>query len=170
MDDGEHIKEVYAHFGLAIYLAQVLEHGFVNALVCADLLPRLAGPVSSKEQWASEFDTFMDGHFEHTLGKLIKIIQNQVAVPAVLEKKLGEALKLRNFLAHGFFRERAVEFASFSGREKMLTELKAAQQQFKRADLELEEVAKPYRLKIGFTDERLAKAYEDFCGEAGINR
>ena len=112
----------------------------------------------------------MDGHFEHTLGKLIKILQKQVAVPAALEETLGEALKLRNFLAHGFFRERAVEFTSFSGREKMLTELEAAQQQFERADLELEAVAKPYRLKIGFTDERLAKAYEEFCGEAGINR
>jgi len=39
MEDGEHIKEVYAHFGLAIYLAQVLEHGIVNALVCADFVP-----------------------------------------------------------------------------------------------------------------------------------
>lgn len=56
MDDGEHIKEVYAYFGLAIYLAQVLEHGIVNALVCADLVPRRAGQVTSNEQWASEFD------------------------------------------------------------------------------------------------------------------
>lgn len=52
----------------------------------------------------------------------------------------------------------------------MLTELTAAQEQFERADLELEAVAKPYRLKIGFTDERLAKAYEEFCSEAGIIR
>lgn len=170
MDNGEHIKEVYAHFGLAIYLAQVLEHGIVNTLVCADLVPRRARHVSSKEQWASEFDAFMGGHFENTLGKLIKILQKQVTVPAALEKTLREALRLRNFLAHGFFRERAVEFASFSGREKMLVELKLAQQQFKRADIDLEAVAKPYRLKIGFTDERLAKAYEEFCREAGIDR
>lgn len=112
----------------------------------------------------------MDGHFAHTLGKLIKILQKQVTVPAALEKTLGEALRLRNFLAHGFFHERAVEFASFSGREKMIAELKAAQQQFERADRELEAVTKPYRLKIGFTDERLAKAYEEFCDKAGISR
>jgi hypothetical protein len=35
----EHVKTVYAHFGLAVYLAQVLEHGLVNALVFVDLLP-----------------------------------------------------------------------------------------------------------------------------------
>jgi len=26
----EHVKTVYAHFGLALYLAQVLEHGLAN--------------------------------------------------------------------------------------------------------------------------------------------
>jgi len=170
MDDEEHIKEVYAHFGLSIYLAQVLEHGIVNALVCADLVPRRAGQVSSKEQWASEFDAFMEGHFEHTLGKLIKILQKHVAVPTALEQTLRETLGLRNFLAHGFFRKRIVKFASFQGREEMLKELQSAQQQFERAEKELEAVAKPFRLKIGFTDEQLIKAYEKFCSAAGINR
>jgi hypothetical protein len=169
MDDGEHIKEVYAHFGLSIYLAQVFEHGIVNALVYADLVPRRAGKVSSKEQWASEFDIFMEGNFEHTLGKLIKIFQNHVTTPVALEQTLKETLKLRNFLAHGFFRERAVEFVSFQGREKMLKELERAQQQFERADKELEAVVRPFRLKIGFTDERLEKAYEELCYSAGVN-
>ncbi len=73
-----------------------------------------------------------------------------------------EALELRNFLAHRFFRKRAVEFASFSGREKMLAELKVAQQQFEHADLALVAVVKPYRHKIGFTDERLAKALQRY--------
>jgi hypothetical protein len=36
-DEGEHIKEVFAHFGLALYLAQCLEHGIVNALSQLDL-------------------------------------------------------------------------------------------------------------------------------------
>jgi hypothetical protein len=30
-DQGEHVKEVCARFGLAVYCAQVLEHGLVNA-------------------------------------------------------------------------------------------------------------------------------------------
>lgn len=39
-DEDEHVKEVYARFGLAVYFAQVLEHGLVNALVILFLLPR----------------------------------------------------------------------------------------------------------------------------------
>ncbi|WP_269077590.1 hypothetical protein [Xanthomonas cannabis] len=31
-DHGEQVKEIYARFGLAIYQAQCLEHGLVNAL------------------------------------------------------------------------------------------------------------------------------------------
>tara|TARA_R110001583_G_C5419106_1_gene387649 strand:- start:39 stop:200 length:162 start_codon:yes stop_codon:yes gene_type:complete len=52
MDEGEHVKDVYAHFGLAMYLAQVLEHGIVNALVYTDLIPRRAKDIASSEQWA----------------------------------------------------------------------------------------------------------------------
>ncbi|MDP1548243.1 MAG: hypothetical protein Q8L87_19690, partial [Anaerolineales bacterium] len=33
----EQIKTVYAHFGLALYLAQVLEHGLANALIYSGL-------------------------------------------------------------------------------------------------------------------------------------
>jgi hypothetical protein len=65
-DDGtnEHVKTVYAQFGLALYLAQVLEHGLANALMCAELLPRRAGKPVPRKEWEAEFDTFMDQKFE----------------------------------------------------------------------------------------------------------
>ena len=34
-DDNYHTREVYANFGLAVYHAQVLEHGVVNLLTFA---------------------------------------------------------------------------------------------------------------------------------------
>ncbi len=169
-DEGEHIKEVYANFGLAIYLGQVLEHGIVNALVYTDLVPRRTGHIGSKEQWEAEFDAFMGRHFEGTLGTLIKTLQRHVAVPASVEASLKEALKLRNFLVHGYFRERAMDLASFKGRVKMLAELEEAHKVLQRADQELESVARPYREKVGFTDERLQDAYNQMLREAGINR
>lgn len=47
-DENEHVKSVYAHFGWAMYLVQVLECGLANTMMCAELLPRRAGnPVSS---------------------------------------------------------------------------------------------------------------------------
>jgi len=55
----EHVKTVYAHYGLAIYLAQVLEHGLANALVCSDLMARRASNPVPRKEWECEFDAFL---------------------------------------------------------------------------------------------------------------
>ena len=53
-DDGEHEKEVFARFGLAMYRAQVLEHGIVNALAVLDLIPSRRHLARSREDWGAE--------------------------------------------------------------------------------------------------------------------
>jgi hypothetical protein len=163
-DDGtdEHVKTVYAHFGLALYLAQVLEHGLANALMCAGLLPRRAGKPVPRKQWEVEFDAFMDQQFEQTLGRLIQSLRTATSVPTDLENILADALKTRNFLAHHFFRERAESFMSRDGREKMIQELERAQKLFEVADERLSAVAKPLREKYGLSDERLKPFEEEY--------
>ena len=119
----EHVKTVYAHFGLALYLAQVLEHGLANALMYAELLPRRAGKPVLRKQWEAEFDGFMNQQFEQTLGRLIRGLGKTTPVPTDLEDLLTDALKTRNFLAHHFFRERAEYFVSL--RQQPLTQNKS---------------------------------------------
>ena len=60
MDKSEHVKEVYAHFGLAIYLAQVLEYALGHALVYVDLIPQQLKRKCTREQWIQKYDSFMD--------------------------------------------------------------------------------------------------------------
>lgn len=48
----EQVKEIYANFGLAVYQAQCLEHGLVNALVLLDLIPNRRKLTKSAEEWA----------------------------------------------------------------------------------------------------------------------
>ena len=158
----EHVKTVYAHFGLALYLAQVLEHGLANALMCAELLPRRAGKPVPRKEWEAEFDAFMDQQFEQTLGRLIRGLRSATSVPADLEGLLTDALKTRNFLTHHFFRERAESFMSRDGREKMIREFELAQKLFEAADERLTEVAKPLREKYGLSDERLKPFEEEY--------
>jgi len=164
-DEGAQIREVYAHFGLTLYLAQVLEHGIVNALVYAELIPARTGKVSSHEQWAKEFDTFMGLHFEKTLGRLIDYLDSKVAVPGTLADILRRALTKRNWLAHSYFRDRAADFMSPEGRWKMIEELQAAQKLFQDADKLLEQTIRPFRERFGFTDERLEKMFEEYMDE-----
>lgn len=161
----EHVKTVYAHFGLAQYLAQVLEHGLANTLVYAELLPRRAGEPVPRKQWEEEFDGFMNQQFEKTLGRLIRGLRAITSVPTDLEDLLNNALKTRNFLAHHFFRERAESFMSRKGREEMIEELDQAQTLFSLADEKLAEVADPLREKYGLTDERLIPFQQKYAAQ-----
>ncbi len=159
---GEHVKTVYAHFGLALYLAHVLEHGLANALMFAELLPRRAGKPIPRKAWETEFDAFMDQQFEQTLGRLIRGLRNATSVPAELEGLLIDALKTRNFLSHHFFRERAEAFMSQDGREAMIRELEHAQRLFGVADEKLTNIVKPLRDRYGLTDERMKPFEQEY--------
>jgi hypothetical protein len=157
----EHVKTVYAHYGVALYFAQCLEHGLANALVYVDLIPRSARAARTSDQWTTEFDAFMGRSFEQTLGRLIRDLRLATAVPQDLEDQLTLALKRRNWLAHNYFRERASQFMSAGGRDDMIQELEEAQALFQRVDDLLGQAVKPVREKYGLTDDKLEKFYAD---------
>lgn len=156
----EHVRSVYAHFGLAVYLAQVFEHGLINALVFLELLPNRAGNPVPQKQWEAEFDSFLERNFETTLGKLIRSLKAVTPIPSDLEAVLSDALTKRNFLAHHFFRERSDEFMSQEGRERMIVELQNTQALFDGADAKLSEATKSAMEKYGFTDKRVEQFLE----------
>jgi hypothetical protein len=153
--EDEHVKSVYAHFGLAMYLVQVLECGLANIMMCAELLPRRAGEPVPKREWEAEFDAFMSEQYRQTLGRLIRGLSSATSVPSDLEAVLTEALEKRNYLTHHYFRERAEAFMSWKGRQNMIEELQAAQKLFDVAAARLTAVEMPLREKYGLTDECL---------------
>jgi hypothetical protein len=167
MDENEHTKNVYAHFGLAVYFSQVREHGLVNTLLFADLLPSRAPAVKTRGQWEKAFDSFMDDHFRTTLGRMIQSLQSAVAVPVDLESLLRVALEKRNWLAHHYFRERAEDFMTENGRNKMIAELDEARDLFEKADNRLGELMKPLREKYGFTDEKIDELFSEKVSRLG---
>lgn len=158
-EHGEHVKEVYARFGLAVYYAQVLEHGLVNALVVLDLIPSRRHLARSAEEWGAEVDAFTDRHFEVPMGRLMKSLRDVTQVGADLEGLLREALSKRNWLVHNFFRERAKDFMSSAGREQMIREVEECRDLFQTADNRLEAIVAPLRAKAGITDELLEREY-----------
>ena len=148
LDKDEHVKEVYAHFGLCVYLAQVLEHGIVNTFIFLELVPKTKG------KWdPNEFDSYLSGEFGKTLGQLISKLRSLVTIKDDLEALLVNALGKRNWLAHCYFRERASQFMSASGRDLMIQELQRYQELFRKADGKLETVISPLREKFGITED-----------------
>ena len=158
-DHTPHVREVYARYGLAVYCAQVLEHGLVNALVILDLIPSRRHLARSSEEWGADVDAFMDRHFEATMGRMMRNLRDVTEVSVDLDRLLSDALNKRNWLVHDYFRERAMEFMSRAGREQMLCEVDECRDLFQAADERLEEIIAPLRNQAGITDKLLEREY-----------
>jgi len=77
---------------------------------------------------------------------------------ASLRDLIREAKERRNFVAHHFFRERAEEFASRRGRDKMIAELESARDLFDSANRALTKFVQPRLDRFGIS-ERVVEAY-----------
>ena len=163
MDDfskEEEVKDVYANFGFAIYAAQCLEHELVNDFIYLDLIPREM-PLKHSLAWEDVVDTFASKQFKNTLGHMIKHLEKVTEVPPSLLLNLAEALKIRNWLVHDYFKERAHDFLSSEGRKDMVIELQKAASVISEADEELSHILIPVKEKYGITDEVLRKVEAD---------
>jgi hypothetical protein len=144
----------------------VLEHGIVNALVILELIPSRRHLARSADEWESDVGAFMDRHFKATMGRMMKTLRDVTRVDNDLEQRLSEALRSRNWLAHDFFRERAVEFMSAPGRAQMIAEVDRCRDLFLSAAEQLEDTVAPLRRQAGLTDELLAQEYARMTGES----
>jgi len=165
-DHEDQVKEIYARFGLAIYQAQCLEHGLVNALVVLDLIPNERHKAKYRPEWEGLVDSFMDSKFELTLGRLIKLLDAVTTVPENLGKNLTSALKLRNYLAHHYFRERSEDFLSAKGRKRMFDELVESHGQLAKADDELSRIVEPAAARVGLTPDLQESLFKELLERA----
>lgn len=153
-EDDRQIREVYARYGLAMYQAQVLEHGLVNTLMIFRLLPTMK-EYTDRYAWESAFDTFYSVETGKTFGNILKVIQLINNFPSDLLKKLRSAKSERDYLAHRFFREHDVDFMNFDGRIKMIVECERLIDLFQMLDKEIGGFARPYRERYGITSEKI---------------
>jgi hypothetical protein len=146
--ENDHTREVYAHAGLALYMAQVLEHGLVNVVI----LSRAGGP---EFRTSRDYDRLFDDLIARTMGAQLRRALESVSFAEDQIDRLRKALRLRNFLAHDFFRERIEMFGSVSGRNAMIRELDAMRDAFAEIDGEVQEVAVTLFAKHGVTRDAI---------------
>jgi hypothetical protein len=162
MNRDDLVRDTYAHFGLAIFKAQVLEHGIVNAMVVARMPDR-------HRISRSDIDAFMERQFENTLGQLLRELKKYTTVPKDISKVLAGALSTRNWLVHDYFRERAEEFVTDAGCQQMIAELEAAQRAFDLADERLSALVRPIRERFGVTDMAIANEVRKLSDGSGLD-
>jgi hypothetical protein len=155
---GQEHREVYAHAGVALSQAQILEHVLKEFIVITAMAKGtsetpitaedVARPIADNEKFEAELS-------KHTLGQLIRTAKLYLltARSQDLEANLIQSLNDRNRLVHHFFWDNAVELQSAHGRRKMAEELKRIQAQFTRTITDFENANKALREAIGVTEE-----------------
>jgi hypothetical protein len=120
-------REVFARFGLAVYESQVLENGIVNLVVWSGLRDR---------RYRTYEETVTDNAelFRQTLGSVRRILVSRRPDIGHLDDLLIKAVRLRNFLAHQYFRQRAAAFMTEVGQKQMIKELDEATAFFREVD------------------------------------
>jgi len=164
-DEGAHHREVYAHFGLAMYLAQVLENGLVNALTMFDFIPNHQEHIGSRTAWSVAFDAFSASKIELTMGNLINVLKKVTTVPDALEARLRHALHRRSFLVHHYFRDNVALFSTAEGRDRLIADLETYQAEFTAADSALFALVEPVMHRYGMTQDRLDEALAGWMAE-----
>lgn len=166
LDDSEDdlepdVKTTFAHFGLAYYQSSVLEHEIVNILG----MNRLVQAREEAEQLLS--DPF-DDKFKDTMGRLIQQLEILTRADPGLASDLVEALRLRNDLAHRFWRERSEDFCSDEGRARMIAYLIKVRKHFEDVDRRLTETLGTASLQqAGLTAEHVENWYQEQVRRVG---
>jgi len=148
------VREVYAKYGVAMYFAQCLETELVNLLVALKLKDR-------DKITRSDIDSFMEENYKKTLGRLIQSLKKAMKIPENLEIELAELLNIRNYLAHHYFRDKAIDFVNKDGRQNMLSELELIISKLVNGDKKISSIVSVIREQYGITEEMISKMVDD---------
>ena len=146
-------KEVFAAFGLAIHVANVLEFAMLNALFLDDVVPQL-DRFKTPDSWADAYDTFFEKGYKLTFGDMVKTIATKGNLDKDSLETLQSCNQVRNHLAHRFMREQAEFFFTPEGRKGMIDSCENAVTLFEVARNDIENFCE---LKVCAVGDRPSK-------------
>lgn len=144
--DEELVKEVFAHFGLCLYLSQVVETGIINILTALET-------ATSSQSTRQTFDALYEKHEALTFGNLLKELKRHNFFAENLEKDVRDMKSSRDYLAHRFFRNHDIDFITPAGCRHMIDILQQHKDRFDCLDKEIESIQVDAFAKAGLDVE-----------------
>lgn len=145
-------KIIYAYFGLAIYKGQCLEKEFENMLWIKNIFIK---KIKSKNEFDSLIDEIEWSKF--TMWKQINELSKIYNFSHDVEVELKNILKMRNYLAHNYFKENIQKFWSTKWIKEMLKYFTNFIERASLLDQELQQYSSQYKLKLWITDKQIEK-------------
>lgn len=158
MSEEDRKKDVFAHFGAAVYFAHCVEASMQHVLLAFEFRAN-ANPTWTQSDYEAEFERFDNKFRTLTFGNLRKRIEPFISDE--IFTALGEAKEKRDWLAHGYWFDRAGEMMLEGGEEFLIAELEAIRLEFAQLDESLVEIYQPEWEKYGITDTMKAEAKTD---------
>jgi len=155
----ELIREVFAQFGRAYFEAQSVEK---------ELMVLLATVLGPGDDWLNQngMAVLLDRYSKNTFGQLAYELKKK-GVPTVVLDEIEAAVKDRNWLAHNYFWDRAIDFAREDKREGMVKELAAMADRFAALDAKLTPLVRKWGSDRGVTDEVVRQTMDRMMSEVG---
>lgn len=132
------IKECFAYFGRAIYMMQVVEKGLITVLIN-----------TVKYVSKSRYDELLAEKFELTVGILKRDLSEKGIFDSDTLQKLDQFHNKRDWLAHSYWWDRAVEFSRSDLRYKIIDELELLTSEFEELNSIVSEKAEAFLLSKG---------------------
>lgn len=92
----QHIKDVYAHYGLTSYVAQCFEQELVLFLSFVEIFEIKKTPPEKR-------DLIFEKYLSMTCGRLIREVKDLIELEKKQNQIVTTALEKRNYLTHHFF-------------------------------------------------------------------
>ncbi len=162
LSDDDKFKEVYAHFGVAVYYAQVLEQQTINVIFLNQLIARKPKDNLEVNKIVDEYDLG-----RRTLGQLINEVKALVKMTEREKEELKDLLRIRNYISHNYFRFHIELFYSDAGKKRMIKDFISFRDRANSMDKTLLDYGELYRLQLGVSDEIINEEFEKF--QAGLN-
>jgi len=168
MNESEQVKEVYAHYGLAMYVAQCLEQTLIQILMFHDFFPENIREKNHLDcdKWIEEFDKYNDNISSKTMGRILGLVRDLDILNEHEIESLKVALRKRNWLAHSYFVERAQLFMLPEGMKKMISELEECRDFLDGVDKTLMKSISSMCEKYGIMDTDIERIQNEMINEA----
>ena len=148
-EDGKH-KTIYAYFGIAVYFGQILEETF-STMLWTDKI--FKNKIKTNKEVREIIDVVENS--KKTMGQFIIDVKKTYNLSEELIQELKDALETRNYLVHKYFKIEIQKSYSEIGRKEMLKYFCDFIDQTKNIDSKLTLYYQKFKLKMGFTDEKI---------------
>ncbi len=155
LDENSQIKEIYACFGLSIYLMQCFEQQLMNMILIYARVNKIAVNVA-------EFDEIFEKNKTKTMGKLINSVFEEFEIKEKDRLDIWKLHNTRNYFAHHYFKDKISEWNGIEGRVKMLSEILEVISNTENLDTRLQLYEEPYYEKTKITEELISRIINEY--------